>query len=193
MGLLMAACGGANTPSETAPVDSDSSETADTGGGENSEPADSAEADMDEAVTIRLWTHQNDAFNGGYQALIDAYTAEHPNVTIELETFDYDTYIQTLQTSLPAGTEADVMQMFGSWVCSYAEGGNLAAMPEDVISLADAQEAIFPAQIGGYICGDQLYGVPQEFNIEYGAALVNTQLAEEVGLTDISAGWAILG
>jgi multiple sugar transport system substrate-binding protein len=188
MGLLMVACGGGG---DTAPVDSDSSEAADTSSesSEPSEPADSAETAMAEAVTIRLWTHQNDAFNSGYQALIDAYTAEHPNVTIELETFDYDTYIQTLQTSLPAGTEADVLQMFGSWVCSYAEGGNLAAMPEDVISLADAQAAIFPAQIGGYICGDQLYGVPQEFNIEYGAALVNTQLAEEMGLTDITAGW----
>jgi len=180
MGLLMVACGGGDSaPAETST--------------ESSEPADSAEpaeeAPMDEAVTIRLWTHQNDAFNSGYQALADAYTAENPNVTIELETFDYDTYIQTLQTSLPAGTEADVMQMFGSWVCSYADGGNLAAMPEDVISLADAQAAIFPAQIGGYTCGDQLYGVPQEFNIEYGAALVNTQLAEEVGLTDITDGW----
>ena len=183
LGLLMVACGGGG---DTAPADSGSSETADT----SNEPADSADTAMDEAVTIRLWTHQNDAFNGGYQALIDAYTAEHPNVTIELETFDYDTYIQTLQTSLPAGTEADVMQMFGSWVCSYAEGGNLAAMPESVISLADAQIAIFPAQIGGYTCGDQLYGVPQEFNIEYGAALVNTQLANEMGLTDITDGWA---
>ena len=178
MGLLMVACSGGG---DSAPADSSSNE--------NSEAADTTQADMDEAVTIRLWTHQNDAFNGGYQALIDAYTAEHPNVTIELETFDYDTYIQTLQTSLPAGTEADVLQMFGSWVCSYADGGNLAAMPEDVISLADAQSAIFPAQIGGYTCGDKLYGVPQEFNIEYGAVLVNTQLAEEMGLTDITAGW----
>ena len=183
MGLLMVACGGGG---DTAPADSGSSEAADTSS-ESSEPAESTEA---EAITIRLWTHQNDAFNSGYQALADSYMAENPGVTIELETFDYDTYIQTLQTSLPAGTEADVMQMFGSWVCSYADGGNLAVMPEDIISLADAQAAIFPAQIGGYTCGDQLYGVPQEFNIEYGAALVNTQLAEEMGLTDITDGWA---
>lgn len=181
MGLLMVACGGGDT-APAAETSTESSEPADS--------AESAEAPLDEAVTIRLWTHQNDAFNSGYQALADAYMAENPNVTIELETFDYDTYIQTLQTSLPAGTEADVLQMFGSWVCSYAEGGNLAAVPADVISLADAQASIFPAQIGGYICGDQLYGVPQEFNIEYGAVLVNTQLADEMGLTDITDGWA---
>lgn len=183
IGLLLVACGGDAPPADNG--SSESSEAADTSS-ESSEPAESTAA---EAVTIRLWTHQNDAFNSGYQTLADAYMAENPNVTIELETFDYDTYIQTLQTSLPAGTQADVLQMFGSWVCSYAEGGNLATVPESVISLADAQEAIFPAQIGGYICDDQLYGIPQEFNIEYGAVLVNTQLAEEMGLTDITDGW----
>ncbi|MCK5923750.1 MAG: extracellular solute-binding protein, partial [Methylococcales bacterium] len=39
-------------------------------------------------------------------------------------------------------------------------------------------------------CGDELYGMPQEFNIEYGAALVNTATAAEAGIADISAGWA---
>ena len=173
--IFFVACGG------------DSTDTTDTDSGSESDTSQTAATD--EAVTIRLWTHQNDAFNSGYQSLADAYMAENSNVTIELETFDYDTYIQTLQTALPAGTEADIMQMFGSWVCSYAEGGNLAAVPEDVITLADAQAAIFPAQIGGYTCDGQLYGLPQEFNIEYGAVLVNTQLAEELGLTDITAGW----
>ena len=182
--LLLAACGGG---AETA--DNANSSTDTTSSGNDTSTDGSTSTDAGEAVTIRLWTHQNDAFNSGYQALADSYMAANPNVTIELETFDYDTYIQTLQTALPAGTEADVMQMFGSWVCSYADGGNLATVPEDVISMADAEGAIFPAQIGGYICNDQLYGLPQEFNIEYGAALVNTQVAEEAGITDITAGW----
>jgi multiple sugar transport system substrate-binding protein len=32
--------------------------------------------------------------------------------------------------------------------------------------------------------------LPQEFNIEYGAVLVNTKLASEAGLDDITSGWA---
>ena len=143
-----------------------------------------------EEVTLRVWTHQNDAFNEGYENLAEAYMAEHPNVTITFETFDYDTYIQTLQTALPAGTEADILQMFGSWVCSYVEGGNLAEVPADVLSIDEARDTIFSAQLAGYICDDALYGIPQEFNIEYGAVLVNTKLAQEVGIEDIEAGWA---
>ncbi len=147
------------------------------------------DAAAEDAVQLRIWTHQNDAFNTGLEVLADSYMAENPDVAISFETFDYDTYIQTLQTALPAGTEADILQMFGSWVCSYADGGNLAATPEDVLSVAGAEDAIFAAQLAGYVCDGTLYGVPQEFNIEYGAALVNTAIAEEAGLTDIAAGW----
>jgi multiple sugar transport system substrate-binding protein len=170
--LLLAACGGGQAPAAEPVAE---------------EPAEAGEV---EAVTIRVWTHQNDAFNQGLEDLADAYMAENPGVSIEFETFEYDTYIQTLQTALPAGTEADILQMFGSWVCSYVEGDNLAEVPGDVLSLDAAQGAIFAAPLGGYTCGGALYGVPQEFNIEYGAVLVNTNLAEEAGLGDITAGWA---
>lgn len=179
---LVACGGGTNAPAQPTQPAADS-------GAEDSGAAES-ESIATEPVSLRIWTHQNNAFNAAYQTQIDAYMAANPNVTITLETFDYDTYIQTLQTSIPAGTEADIVQMFGSWVCSYADGGSLAEMPANVISMADAEAQIFPAQIGGYICNDKLYGVPQEFNIEYGATLVNTAAAEEAGLTDITSGWA---
>jgi len=163
MGLVLSACGGAQ-PTE-APV-------------------------SDEPVSIRVWTHQNESFNAGYEALAEKYKEAHPNVEIVFETFDYDSYIQTLQTSLPAKTEADILQMFGSWVCSYAEGGNLAEVPASVISVDDARAKVLEAPVGGYICDDKLYGVPQEFNIEYGAVLFNTKIAEEAGATGYQDGWA---
>jgi len=153
-------------------------------------PLTSPPAVSGEPVTLRVWTHQNDAFNTGLQEMADAYRSEYPEVSITFETFDYDTYIQTLQTALPAGTEADILQMFGSWVCSYVEGGNLAEVPADVMALEEAQAAIFSAQLAGYVCDEKLYGLPQEYNIEYGATLVNTRLAEEAGLQDITSGWA---
>ena len=153
-------------------------------------PLTSPPAVSGEPVTLRVWTHQNDAFNTGLQEMADAYRSEYPEVSITFETFDYDTYIQTLQTALPAGTEADILQMFGSWVCSYVEGGNLAEVPADVMALEEAQAAIFSAQLAGYVCDEKLYGLPQEYNIEYGATLVNTRLAEKAGLQDITSGWA---
>jgi multiple sugar transport system substrate-binding protein len=131
--------------------------------------------------TITVWSHVNKSFNKEYQALGDAYEAEHPDATIEFETFDYDSYIQTLQTALPAGNEADVLQMFGSWVCSYAS--NLSTVPDKTMSMANAEKNYFAGPLGGYKCDDKLYGLPQESNVEYGATLVNTDMAEAASVS----------
>jgi multiple sugar transport system substrate-binding protein len=131
-------------------------------------------------VTLRLWTHTNNAFNAGYDALITAYQAEHPNVTIQRESFDYELYLQTLQTAMPAGEEADIIQLFGTWTSQYYE--RLAPVPENVMKLADAQEIFYAAPIGGYIVDGVLYGFPQEFNCEYGGVLVNKTMFEAAGI-----------
>ena len=68
----------------------------DSAAGEQSAQAEGAK------TTVRVWTHRNDSFNAGYEALADAYMVENPNVEIVFETFDYDSYIQTLQTAIPA-------------------------------------------------------------------------------------------
>jgi multiple sugar transport system substrate-binding protein len=143
------------------------------------------DADAGEAVTVTMWAHQSPGINRALRELFSAYEAEHPNVTLELETFDYDTFVQTLQTALPAGSKADIIQMFGTWTCSYADF--LASVPEDVSTLQNAQDVFLAAPIGGYTCGDTLYGFPQEFNIEYGATLVNTDIAAAAGVA--TDGW----
>ena len=58
-----------------------------------------------------------------------------------------------------------------------------------MLTVDKAQEMFFAPPIGGYICDGKLYGVPEEFNIEYGAAMVNTKLADEVGATNYKQGW----
>lgn len=145
------------------------------------EPADTPAESGDEKISLRMWTHQNPAFNAGYEALIAAFEAENPNIDITLETFDYETYLQTLQTSMPAGEEADIVQLFGTWTAEYAE--RLAPLPADVLSLEEAQALYYAAPIGGYIVDGVLYGLPQEFNCEYGGVLVNKTLYEAAGLT----------
>lgn len=127
-------------------------------------------------VTLRLWAHQEGAFNDGTMALIEAYQAANPNVTIAMETFEYDLYIQTLQTSMPAGDEADILALFGTWTCSYAD--RLAAMPDGLIDTS----VFYDAALDGYTCDEGVYGLPQEFNLEYGTVLVNQAMFEAAGL-----------
>jgi multiple sugar transport system substrate-binding protein len=134
-----------------------------------------------ENVTLRLWTHTNNAFNAGYDALITAYQDAHPNVTIQRESFDYELYLQTLQTAMPAGEEADIIQLFGTWTSQYYE--RLAPVPANVMTIDQAEKLFYSAPLGGFIVNDQLYGFPQEFNCEYGGVLVNKTMFEAAGLT----------
>ena len=127
-----------------------------------------------------MWVHTNNAFIAGYEPLIAAYEAENPNVDIQLENFDYELYLQTLQTAMPAGEEADILQLFGTWTSQYYE--RLAPVPAEVMTIDQAKQTFYAAPIGGYIVDGVLYGMPQEFNMEYGGVLVNKTKFEAAGL-----------
>ena len=156
---LLAACGGA-----PAAAPATGGEQAAAGGGEK--------------VTLRVWSHQNPSFIQANEAVIAKFMEQNPDIEVTYEQFEYEQFIQALQTSMQAGTEADVIEMFGSWVCSYASGGRLAEVPVDVMSYTEAQELFFAAPLDGYYCDGKLYGLPNEFNLEVGGALVSPALFE---------------
>lgn len=155
LAMVVSACGGG------APA------AAPTGGG-----------DASRKTVLRVWSHQNPSFIQANETVIAKFMEQNPDIEVKYEQFEYDQFIQALQTSMQAGTEADVIEMFGSWVCSYAAGGRLAEMPVDVMSYTEAQELFFAAPLNGYYCDGKLYGLPNEFNLEVGGALVNPALFE---------------
>lgn len=179
--LLLAACGGAGEEIRPTPISP--------GGGEGGGSADEG-GGVGQTINLRLWTPQNAALNAADQSLIAAYTAANPGVTITLETFDPATYRQTLQDALANGTVADIVHLPGAAACALAAGGGLAEAPATVIAPADAMARYYPAAIGDYLCGDRLYALPQSLDPVYGAALVNTAIAAQAGLSDVAAGWA---
>ena len=143
-------------------------------------PQPTSQPPAGEKVVLRMWMHTNAAFIAGYEEAIAAYEAEHPNVDIQIEHFDYELYIQTLQTAMPARQEADILQLFGTWTSQYYE--RLAPVPPEVMTVEEAQKIFYAAPIGGYIVNGVLYGLPQEFNMEYGGVLVNKTKYEAAGL-----------
>lgn len=155
--MLLSSCGGGEAPATDAPA-------------------------SDEKIELRVWGHQAPAFNAADQAMFDAFTAQNPNVTIKYETFPWDVFIQTIQTSLPAGNTADVILIPGGYTCRYASGGQLLEVPADVLTLDAAKEMFYAAPLGGQTCDGKLYGFPAEYNIEYGGAYVNPALFEAAGV-----------
>jgi multiple sugar transport system substrate-binding protein len=145
-------------------------------------PAASEAPASTEPIELRFWGHQAPAFNEANQAKFDEFTAQNPNVTIKYETFPWDVFIQTIQTSLPAGNTADVILIPGGYTCRYASGGQLLEVPAEVMTLEQAQSVFFAAPLGGQTCDGKLYGFPAEYNLEYGGAYVNPALFEAAGV-----------
>lgn len=187
LALLLAACGTPREEIRPTPISADGGEgggAADEGGG------------VGGPVALRLWLPQNDAQAAAYTALITAYTAANPDVTIQLETFDPATYRQTVDNALTTGGAADIIQLSDAQLCSLATGGALAELPATALTLAtvsstaDAAAQFYPAALGGFVCGDRLFGLPQALELPYGVALVNRTTAESAGLANVAAGWA---
>lgn len=147
------------------------------------EPTTQAQAPSGDKITLRLWSHQNPSFVAANEKLIAKYAGVAPNVEIKYENFPYADFITNIQTSMAAKSEADVMEMFGSWVQSYAKGGTLATVDESVLTLAKAQDLFYKAPLDGYVWEGKLYGMPNEYNLEVGGVLANKRLFEEAGLT----------
>ncbi len=169
--LVLAGCGPKAAPTESAatqPVATESvASPAATGGNK---------------IVIRVWGHQNNSFNQAHQDIINKFMEENPNVEVKFETFPWDVFIQTIQTSLPAGQVADIIEMPGGMGIRYAKGGQLLEAPADVMSLDQAHETYFEAPLGGYVYDGKLYGLPIEYNLEYGGAYVNEEMFKAAGL-----------
>ena len=128
-----------------------------------------------------FWAHTENAWLESYQAVIDAFEAENPGIKIRLEDFPYDEFETKTLTSLASKEGgADIYELWGGWGVDYSSTGAFAAMPD-----ALATEIIndsYPSTIGALQYNGKLYGMPFEFNIEYGAMLVNNELLAEAGL-----------
>lgn len=175
LALLLGACA---PKTSTGTAASPSVETAAPSGGATS-GGGAAESGK---IVIRVWAHQNNSFNQAHRDIIEKFMQENPGVEVKFETYPWDVFIQTIQTALPSGQVADIIEMPGGMGLRYAKGGQLLEVPAEIMTLEKAHEVYYEAPLGGYIYENKLYGLPIEFNLEYGGAYVNRQMFEAAGL-----------
>lgn len=92
-------------------------------------PSSSAGATSAESVTI---TYSNFISNGGNEenltAIVDAFEAENPGITVDVTTLPYADYFTALQTDLAAGTTADVFDIEYATYPTYQASGAFAPL-----------------------------------------------------------------
>lgn len=128
------------------------------------------------------------------QAMIDAYEAEHPGVSVQrINAYDYDTKLKTM---LAAGTPPDLFYLKPEDVAAFADTGMLMDLTPYAAAQREAGEAgwlddFYPVLMDAYRWdaeaqatgpGGTLYAVPKDFTP--GVMYINVDLFRAAGYTD---------
>ena len=139
-----------------------------------------------EPVTI-TWYHiqNNDPGLSLWKELADEYTAEHPNVTIDIQVNENEAFKTKLTTLLQQGDVPDLFQTWGGGgLRQQVEAGLVKDITADIASWKDTINA---GALSMYAVDGKNYGVP--FDLGLVGFWYNTKSFEDAGITAPPATW----
>ena len=141
--------------------------------------------DTDQAKTektvINFWCHENQPWIESYQKVIDKFEKENPEYEVKLTSYPFDVYNQKIQTSLTSEkSDADVIAVWGGKAPNFIESDALSQVPEEMKK--ELESDYLEPTLGIFKKEGEYYGVPMEYNLEYGGMVVNKKLFDENNL-----------
>ncbi|MBN1265923.1 MAG: extracellular solute-binding protein [Anaerolineales bacterium] len=115
----------------------------------------------EEKVTVSWWHITSDPgpHQDAWQAMADAYMAEHPNVIIEITILENEAFKSKLPTVMQSGEPPDLFQSWGGGtMIEYAKAGLLKDITADVAG--EWGDSIGAGALGVYAYDGVQYGVP---------------------------------
>ena len=190
LALAAAACGGSTAstpPASAAPTAA--------GSVAPSAPASAAATDAgytgpEAEITYSIWGDPSEIKN--QQAIVDAFHAANPKITVKVDVSDWDPYWDKLQTSLAGGAAPDVFAMDGPLFPDYQSRDVLLDLKPfidrdgyDLTQLADQAVADFTTPGGQF-------GLPRDLNVV--ALYYNKKMFDAAGIPypDETWDWAKL-
>lgn len=189
LALFLTACGGDDDASDDASDNSfgDSSDGSapSTGTASGSNVADTV---SDEAVTLDYFTfsaapdHLEDL-----DAIVAAFEAEHPNISIEVQTAAYADYFTSLQTQVAGGTAPDTFELNYENFVTYARSGALLDLGPYLGADGIDTARYYPLAIEGFTDGGVQYGLPATFSDV--VLIYNKTLFDAAGMDYPTSDW----
>lgn len=141
------------------------------------------EEETEEKVELIMWEQSAEWRIKAQQSTIDAFVAEHPNVSIRIESFPFVEYQPKINTAMQAGTAADIVTIAGmQWGMSLINAGLVSEIPVNVLSVEELEEDYFEGPAQGSIVNGKVYMVPNHTNFGIGGLIYNVDLLEEAGV-----------
>ncbi len=142
----------------------------------------STEQKKDEKTVLKLWciATESDANRPAYLQAIADYEAAHPDVKIEMEAFENESYKTKIKAAMMGGDTSDLPDIFFSWsgafLGEFVNAGRAVCLDEYFKPYADK---LPESMLSTTTYGGKHYGVPTTFNIV--AMYANMDLLAEVG------------
>ncbi len=112
----LTACGSSAPAADTAPSGEDTAAVAEDSSSDTTEAVtETAAADSEEPVTLRMAWWGSQTRHDITVEVIEMYEKEHPNVDIEYEFYDFDSYFTKLKTLVASDQVWDIFQLGGNF------------------------------------------------------------------------------
>lgn len=131
-------------------------------------------------LVFQIWDQGQKA---GMEAMADAYTKEHPDVTIEVQATGWDEYWTKLEASATSNSMPDIFWMHSNQIYKYADSGILADC-SDIVNESDYSEISVENAKGS---DGKLYGVPKDKDII--GLLYNKEIFDEAQVEYPNENW----
>jgi multiple sugar transport system substrate-binding protein len=131
-------------------------------------------------VTLTFWWWGDDARAATTQKIIDKFQAKYPFIHVDGESQTFDHYFDNLATQFAGNSAPDVITMGGSYVLSYAEGGNLLQLDDPALGNEMHINAFTPSILSASTVDNKVYGVPTGGNTI--AVMVNPKVFAAAGV-----------
>jgi len=140
------------------------------------------EAPAPEQTVLKLWciATESDANRPAYVQAIADYEAAHPDIKIEMEAFENESYKTKIKAAMIGGDAEDLPDIFFSWsgafLGEFVNAGKVQCLDENFKAYADK----LPESMMATTTYDgKHYGIPTTFNIV--AMYANMDMLAEVG------------
>jgi multiple sugar transport system substrate-binding protein len=163
LGMLLAACGGGAAPAATQPAESNAPVT----------------------ISMMMWGDPAE-LDVWKQIVADFHTA-NPNITVNVDVSDWDSYWTKLKTLLSAGTPPEVFAMDAPLYLDYQSRGVLLNLQPYLDKNPDMLKGVYPQTLEAYKTPDGMYGLPRDFQTI--ALFYNKDMFDAAGVAYPTGDW----
>ncbi len=138
-------------------------------------------------ITYMMWGSPEEL--AVWQVIVDDFEAANPNIQVNVDVSDWDSYWSRLQTLFAGGTPPDVFAMDAPLYRDWQSRGVLLNLQPYLDANPTALDGVYPSTLEAYQLEDGIYGLPRDFQTI--VLFYNKDLFDAAGLDYPNEDWTM--